>query len=110
MCPNTCILFATKARLNAEPEVFYPRPMAADPARIEPDTKQDEVELIRGDVKEEVATVDILITRQKSALRNRAQSRRRRWRLLVVQSLDRLKADIFFTFGLLVALIAQRFP
>ena len=33
--------------------------MAADPARIEPDTKQDEVELIRGDVKEEVATVDI---------------------------------------------------
>lgn len=26
--PNTCILFATKARLNAEPEVFYSWPVA----------------------------------------------------------------------------------
>lgn len=30
-----------------------------EPARIEPDAKQEEAELIRGNVNEEVATVDI---------------------------------------------------
>lgn len=50
--PNTCVLFATKARVNAEPEVFYSRPVAIDPTKIEPGTKQEEVELI---IKEEAA-------------------------------------------------------
>ena len=50
--PNTCILFATRARVNAEPEVFFSRPSAIDPANIEAGVKQDEINLIPGDVAE----------------------------------------------------------
>ena len=50
--PNTCILFAARARVNAEPEVFYPRPQVIDPANIEVGNQQDEISLIPGEVSE----------------------------------------------------------
>ena len=49
--PNTCILFATRARVNAKPEVFYSRPQAIDPA-MDVGAPQDDVTLIPGDVAE----------------------------------------------------------
>ena len=50
--PNTCILFATRARVNAEPEVFYSRPQAIDPANIEVGAQQDDMSLIPGEISE----------------------------------------------------------
>ena len=50
--PNTCILFATRARVNAEPEVFYSRPQAIDPANMDVGAPQDDVTLIPGNVAE----------------------------------------------------------
>ena len=50
--PNTCILFATRARANAEPEVFYSRPQALDPSNIEIGVPQDDVTLVPGKVSE----------------------------------------------------------
>ena len=50
--PNTCILFATRARANAEPEVFYSRPQALDPSNIEVGVPQDDVTLVPGTVSE----------------------------------------------------------
>ena len=50
--PNTCILFTTRARVNAEPEVFYSRPQAIDPANMDVGAPQDDVVLIPGNVEE----------------------------------------------------------
>ena len=50
--PNTCILFATRARVNAEPEVFYSRPQAIDPANMEVGAQQDDISLIPGEISE----------------------------------------------------------
>ena len=50
--PNTCILFATRARVNAEPEVFYSRPQTIDPANMDVGAPQDDVTLIPGDIAE----------------------------------------------------------
>ena len=50
--PNTCVLFATRARVNAEPEVFYSRPRAIDPANIDVGNQQEGINLIPGEVSE----------------------------------------------------------